>query len=424
MSVGLFLLILAAMFIFGVPIFTALGFSSLLFCITGGTPVEMVFRRMFSGIDSTTLLCIPFFILAGNIMAKGGIAKRLINVCRICVGRFSGGLSFVCILACTIFAAISGSNVACCVTLGAILIPAMIENGYSREFSTAVCAGGSILGPIIPPSLTMALYSSLSEAPLPKLYKGGVPAGLIIAAALFVVCGVMCKRRGYKPLVLTEEEKTTKYKVHAFIDGIWALGAPIIILGGIFGGLCTPTEASVIEVLYSMIVSLFIYKEMKFKDIPGILFDGLMTSARILIIASAATLFATLLTYVNLPQTMLEGLLKITQSQTVMMLIMMGILLVMGMFLEVTPIMYVTVPMFLPICNAMGIDPVYFGILLSINLSLGCATPPFGNLLYAASYVGKVPVMKLGKELMPFIITYIALILLFVFCPQLITFAY
>ncbi|MBQ1524443.1 MAG: TRAP transporter large permease, partial [Firmicutes bacterium] len=380
--------------------------------------------RLVYGLNSFTLLAVPLFVLVGNLMDFGGISKRLTDWAKSLLGWLPGGLGIVTVFSCAIFAALTGSGPATVAAIGAIMMPGLVRSGYPKSTAAGMIAAGGALGPIIPPSLTMALYSSLSEAPLPKLYRGGVPAGLIIAAALFVVCGVMCKRRGYKPLVLTEEEKTTKYKVHAFIDGIWALGAPIIILGGIFGGLCTPTEASVIAVLYSMIVSLFIYKEMKFKDIPGILFDGLMTSARILIIASAATLFATLLTYVNLPQTMLEGLLKITQSQTVMMLIMMGILLVMGMFLEVTPIMYVTVPMFLPICNAMGIDPVYFGILLSINLSLGCATPPFGNLLYAASYVGKVPVMKLGKELMPFIITYIALILLFVFCPQLITFAY
>lgn len=424
MSVGIFLIILASLFIFGVPIFTSIGFSSLIFTMSNAFPVEMAFKRMFSGIDSTTLLCIPFFILAGNIMAKGGIAKRLIDICRICVGNLRGGLSFVCILACTIFAAITGSNVACCVTLGAILIPAMIKSGYSREYSTAVCAAGSVLGPIIPPSLTMVLYSNLAECSLTDLYLGGVPAGLLLSLSLFIVCYVMCRRRGYTALSFTEEEKTFKYKVHAFADGIWAIGAPVIILGGIFGGVCTPTEASVIAVLYSLIISLFVYKDITFKDIPNIIFEGLCTSSRILIIAASATFFATLLTYVNLPQKILTALLAVTDSPRIMLLMMMAILLVMGMFLEVTPIMFVTIPMFLPICKAMDIDIIYFGILMTINLSLGCATPPFGTLLYAASYVGDVPVMKLGKELMPFILTYVVMILVFIFAPQLITFIY
>ncbi len=422
MSITIFLLLAAALMAVGLPVAFALGLGTSIFIMANDIPVEIIIRRMFTGIDTTILLCIPFFILAGDIMAEGGIASRLVNVCRLAVGRLSGGFSFVCIVACTFFAAITGSNIACCVAMGAVLIPAMVDNGYSRSYATAVTCGGSILGPIIPPSIAMIMYASLVPGvSISDLYLLGVPAGIILSVALCDCSYILCKRLGYGAIQFSPDERKFKNVMHTIKDSIWALGMPIIILGGIFGGVTTPTEASVLAVLWAIFVGHFVYKEITIKDLFPIFLKSAKNTARILTIISLANLFSWAITYVNLAKYILAGLGSLTSSPSIMLALMLGIMFIMGLFMEPGPIVIITIPLFYPILKVMHIDLVYFGVVSSIITSLGCITFPFGSVLFAGSFVGKVPVSILGKELLPFILTTLLIVILFIIYPALIT---
>jgi len=421
MSATLFLIISAALLILGLPVFSALGLGTSIFVLFSGFDADIIIRRSLAGIDATSLMCIPFFILAGELMAQGGIAKRLVEMSKMAIGRFRGGLSFVTILACTFFAAVTGSNVACCMALGIILIPAMIKQGYNRTYAAAVTAAGSTLGPIIPPSISMVVYCSITNASVSKLFLLGIPAGFLLALFFCITAYIMSLKYGYKGIEFTAEEKTAQFRIRLFLDGIWALGTPIIILGGIFGGICTPTEASVLAVLYSLFIGLFVYKELTLKDLPRYFLNAAKGTTRILIIISTATAFAWVLSYIKLPQAVLAGLASATTNGTVMLLIIMAVIFVMGMFLEAGAIMLIAVPIFMPIVETMGIDLVYFGVLVALNCSLGCITPPFGVVLYTGAYVGDTPVMALSREIMPFILAFVLCIILLVFFPGLVT---
>ena len=277
-SVALFFILAVVLLVIGVPVATTLGLSSVIFIILEGIPTSTVIQRMFAGVDVVALMCIPFFILAGDLMAKGGIAKRLVRVANLVVGNITGGLAYVTIIVCALFAAMTGSAMACCVTVGAIMIPFMDEAGYDRSFSAAIVAAGSVLGPIIPPSTAMIIYAANTNTSISSLYLMGIPAGLILALGLCVLSFFYCKKRGYKGLSKTaclnmgEGEKLTGSKVFKTVVGaIPALGSPVIILGAIFSGFCTPTEASVIAVIYSFIIGIFVYRELKIRDIGKVL---------------------------------------------------------------------------------------------------------------------------------------------------------
>lgn len=420
MNVALFLIIIVIMFISGTPIYVALGLGSVLFVLfSPGISAHIVIRRFITGVDSTTLLCVPFFILSGELMAKGGLATRLIDMCKVFVGRFRGGLAFVCMMACTVFAAITGTAIACTLALGAILIPSMIKEGYSREFSTAVVSAGSVLGPIIPPSVGLVIYCQyVSGVDLTDLFRASFPAGVFLALVFCVVAYFLCRKRGYEGVKFTEAEKDPKVRRKTILNGLWALGTPVIILGCVFSGICTPTESAVIAVIYSLVVGFFVFKELKLKDLPEIFVSAGKNTARMMIIIGSAQLFGWILQYLQLSNTLVTAINSLSLGKYSGFIFMMLILFVMGMFMDATTIIIISTPVFVPLSSALGIDPVHFGICYSVVLGLGLMTPPFGTVLYTGSHVGDVSVLRLSKEIIPFIIAMFATILVFIFVPQ------
>jgi len=425
MSVLAFITIIVVLFVAGVPVYVALGLGSIMFVLfSQGISPQLVIRRFISGVDSTTLLCVPLFILSGDLMAKGGLATRLIAACKLLVGRFRGGLAFVCMIACTVFAAITGTAIACTMALGIILIPEMVKAGYDRDFATGVVTSGSVLGPIIPPSIGLVIYCQyVNGVSLTDLFAASFPAGIFLALIFCVTAYFLCRRRGYQGVSFTKEQLTPKAKRKTLLEGLWALGTPVIILGCVFTGICTPTESAVIAVFYSIIVGMAVFKELKWKDLPGLFVNAGKNTARMMIIIGSAQLFGWVIQYLQLSNTLVNFFEGLSLGKYGSFLLMMLILFILGMFMDATTIVIISTPVFVPIALSLGIDPVHFGICYSVVLGLGLMTPPFGTALYTGSFVGDVPVVKLSKQILPFVGAMIVTILIFVFCPWIFTWA-
>lgn len=416
----IFVIIAVALLLVGVPVAATLGLSSIIFFLMEGIPTVTVVQRLFSGCDVAALMCIPFFILAGDLMAKGGIAKRLVDVCNMAFGRATGGLAIVTIVVCAIFAAMTGSAMACCVTIGTIMLPYMLKAGYSRDFSTAVFSAGAILGPIIPPSTAMIIYAVNANVSLTDLYLMGVPAGVYMAAALGIVAWIICRKRGWRSSADLEGEKFHLGTfLKALVKAIPAIGSPVIILGSIYTGICTPTESAVLAVIYSLIIGIFVYKEIKIKDIPEIFFNAAKGTANIMYIVAGAALFAFVISYAQLPQMLVNALLGISDNKYVILIIILIILLIMGCIMDATPILLITIPMFLPVIQQLGISPLHFGIVMCTAVCIGFVTPPFGTCLFTGMSVSGVSMQKLVKAILPFIVAMLAVLLLITFIPQL-----
>lgn len=421
-AVTIFFILAVFLLVIGAPVAVTLGLSSVVYILLEGIPTSVVVQQMFAGVDVVVLVCIPFFILAGDLMAKGGIAKRLVRVANLAVGNITGGLAYVTIIVCALFAAMTGSAMACCVTVGAIMIPFMDEAGYDRPFSAAVVAAGSVLGPIIPPSTAMVIYAANTNSSIANLYKMGVPAGLILAFGLCVLSFFYCKKKGYKgvdkatSLELPAGTKLTAgIVIKTILGAIPALGSPVIILGCIFTGICTPTEASVVAVVYSFIIGLFVYRELKVKEIFNLLANTAKSTAKIMYIVAAAGLFAWVISYARVPQKVLAALTAISDDRAVLYFIMMLVLLVMGCLMDATPIMLITIPIFMPICDMMGISRLHFGIVMCVAVCIGFVTPPFGTCLFTAMDVAKVSMTKLIRRVWPYIIVMLAILFLLVY---------
>lgn len=426
-SAIIFLVTAIVLLALGVNFATSLGLSSILYLVLEGIPLMTVVQRMFAGCDVVALLCIPFFILAGDLMAKGGIAKRLVAVCNMIVGGVHGGLAFVTLLVCAVFAAMTGSAMACCVTIGSIMLTYMLESGYDRDFSTSVFCAGAVLGPIIPPSTAMVIYAVNANVSLTDLYLLGVPAGIYMLVALCIVAYVICKKHGYKgvgraSMVCEPGEKlTVKKALWAVVKAIPALGSPAIILGSIYAGIATPTEAAVVAVLYSFIIGKFVYKEIKFKDIPQLLKRSAISTANVMYIVASAGLFAWVISRAGIPTLVVNALLGVSDNKYIVMLLIIAILLIMGCFMEATPILLITIPMFLPVINQLGFSAIHFGIIMTVTVCIGFVTPPFGTVLFTGMTVSGSKMHKLAKNCIPFIITMVVVDLIIAFFPQITT---
>lgn len=403
------------MLLIGFPIALSIGLASIFYILLNEITPMTIVQKLFTGVDVPSLLAIPMFILVGELMNVGGIANRLLRLANSIVGNVSGGLAMVTILACMLFGAISGSAVATAATFGAMMIPAMIKRGYDPNFSGAVVATASPLGSIIPPSITLILYGVLSNTSIADLYLVGFPAGIMIGLALMLVAYFISKRQGYKDEL---EPFQVRNVLLALKDAAWALGTPIILFGGIFGGIFTPTESAVIAAIYAIIVGLFIYKDLHWKDIWSIFFRSARISAEIMFIIANAMLFAFVLTYERIPQSIVEAFLSLSDSAVIILLIINLILLFVGTFMETSAILIIIVPMFLPVISQLGVDPVLFGIIVTINTAIGMTTPPFGITLYAASGIGKLRVEKVAYwSLLP-ILAMIAVMLFITYVPE------
>lgn len=410
---------LAFFFAIGVPIAMGLGLASALVTSVGDlAPLKLVPQQMFNATNSFPLMAIPFFILAGYLMQKGGISQRLVNFASSLVGHITGGLAMVVIITSMFFAAISGSGAATTAAIGSILIPAMIAKGYHVNFASANQAVSGALGVIIPPSIPLILYAIAAKQSVGEMFMAGVIPGVVITATLLISAFIVSKKNNY----VGEDKKATLGEIGtSFVKAILALMMPLIVLGGIYGGIFTPTEAAVVAVVYSFIVGLFIYREIKWSEIPGIFKDSAVTTAIVMIIISTAGLFSFTLNRLQVPMVISDFFLGITTNVFVFIIIVNLFLLIVGMFMEAAAAILIFVPILLPIATALGMDPVHFGVIMVVNLAIGLITPPVGINLFVAMQISKIRIEDISRAIVPFVIILFVDVLIISFIPFLST---
>jgi len=412
----IFLVALFGFLLIGVPVAFCLGLASLVMMGMQNFGYDVLVQKMVSGIDSFPLLAVPFFMLAGEIMNTGGIAKRIINLSNALVGHITGGLGLVNIVASMFFGGISGSSVADTAAIGGLLIPAMTEDGYDADFSAAVTASSSTMGIVIPPSIPMILFGLISGVSVVKMFLGGIIPGILTGFSLLFLTYFISKKRNYP-----KGDNFSILRVfRALKESIWAVFLPVIIIGGIISGYFTPTEAAVVSVVYALIVSLLIYKEMTIKDLPKILIDTGKTTGIVMLVAGTAMVVAWLLTIVRIPQTIATTILSISKNPFVVLLIINFFLLLVGSVMDLTPALLILGPVLLPVARAVGIDPVFFGVMMVMNLGIGLVTPPVGTILYISCGIAKISLERITKAMMPFLVTQVAILLLIIIFPQLV----
>lgn len=379
-----------------------------------------ILRQMVSGLDSITLIAIPMFVLSGIIMARGGISKKLFNVFSYFIGDKTGGLPCAVVITCLFYGAISGSAPATTAAVGAMTIPLLTALGYDLSFCAALVAIAGGLGVIIPPSIPFILYSMNSGASVGALFIAGILPGILIGVCLMAYSVYYCKKHGEDKKKLHEniQELRGQGFLHVFMDSFWALLSPVIILGSIYGGICTPTEAAVLSVVYALIVCLFIYKTLKWSEIYSVLREGVETYAPILFILGAAQAFSRVLTLTQAPQKLAEAMGSAITSKIALILLINVFLLFVGMVMDTGPAILILTPILVPIVKAVGIDPVHFGVIMIVNLAIGFVTPPIGNNLYVASTLTKLPVTAIAKKAMPFMAAFFIALMIITFVPQ------
>ena len=407
---------LVVLMVFGVPIFISLaGSTTLAFACFSNMDLVVVIQRMIAGLNKFSLISIPFFILAANIMGEGGISKRIIGLAKAFVGHSVGGLGIVAVVASMFFGAISGSSPATVVAIGALLYPALKEMKYDDEYATGVITASGSLGIIIPPSVTMIVYGTVTGASVGALFIAGFGAGVIYGLTYIIYTIFYAK----KHTEIVRLPKTTgKEKLIALKDSLWALGVPIIILGGIYSGIFTATEASAVAVIYSIVVALFVYKEMDLSKLIDCVYKSAISTVQIMILMAGACIFSWILTSEGITVTIANSILSVSSSKTVILLLMNIILLIAGMFLDGASIVTIMGPLFFPIATGAGVDPVHLGVVMVVNCAIGMFTPPFGLNLFVASNITEKPVMKVAKGAIPFIALSVVALLLITYIPE------
>jgi C4-dicarboxylate transporter, DctM subunit len=410
--------VLVLLILAGLPIAIAMGLTALGFFIGLGETQMLgaMAQRMYSSSTSFTLLAIPFFILAGNLMNTGGMTARIFTFARAVVGHVRGGLAHVAVLASMIFAGVSGAALAEAMGLGKIEIKAMEDAGFDRAFASAVAASSSTIGPVIPPSIPMVIYGAMAEVSVGALFLGGVVPGVLMGVAIMVIIYILATRRGYP----AEKRASLAVVAHSFVHGLAGLLAPGIIMGGILGGILTPTEAAVAAAIYALVIGAFVYREIKWTQFVHVLWDTVDQTVRVMFIIAAAGLFGWLLIYLRAPEAIVRSMTAISDQTWVILLIINLILLVLGCFMEGIAIMLLTIPIFMPVLRKYGISPTHFGVVMTLNLMIGLLTPPVGMVLYAISTIGNVPIVKLIRELVPFIIAITVVLFLITYIPSLV----
>jgi len=415
MSFGL--LLVAAMVTFmviSIPIAFAIILASIFGLWHANISLLIVPQKLFQSLDYESLLALPLFILAGNIMEFSGISRRLVEFAKSIVGSLRGGLPMSCVITCMIFAAVSGSSVATTFAVGAILIPALVRHNYPRPFAASLQATSAELGVIIPPSIPMILYGVTAEVSIGELFIAGVGPGILIAVGLLIYVFIWCRVTGHG----LDDHKERMSIDRALVHAAFPLGMPFVILGGIYGGIFTPTEAAAVAVAYSLIVGVFIYREITFADIGRILSKSMQSTSIIMLIIAAAGLFGYLVTLSGAPTTLTGWLIGFFHAQWTFLLAITVFLFVVGMFFETSAAILILVPILGPAAAAFGVDPIHFGIIIIVNLALGMVTPPFGVNLFAASAVAQVRVEHMIRSLVPFVLVVLGCLLVITFIPQ------
>lgn len=410
---GLFAL-LFMMLIVGFPIYACLAGASFLYVLLDRNLSFMIaVQRMVTAPNSFTLLAVPFFILAGQIMNNGGVTTRIFRFAKTQVGHFHGGLGYVNVVSSIIFAGMSGSALADAGGLGMVEIEAMRKENYDEDFSIGVTAASSIIGPIIPPSIPFVIYGAAAGVSIGGLFIGGILPGLLMALTLFMMVYITAKKRRY-PLT---KRASFKEGFRAFTSSFLALCTPIVIIGGIWGGFVTPTEAAFISIIYAFIVTIVVYKELTFSSIPGLMIETIKIVAPAIMIVASANLFGWIMNYAKVDRYLIDILFSISQNKYVILLIINILLLILGMFLEVVSAIMLLLPILAPAVALLGVHPVHFGIILVINLMIGLLTPPVGFVLYVLSSAAKAPVYKVFRYIAPWIIPLLIALVLITFIP-------
>ncbi|MGM0785430.1 MAG: TRAP transporter large permease [Pseudomonadota bacterium] len=411
LAIGLSLIIFFAL---GVPIAVSILLASIIGIeFFSRFPLLMVPQQMFVGIDNFPLMAIPFFILAGNLMAAGGISQRLVDLAKSIVGGLQGGLAMTCVLTCMLFAAVSGSSVATTFAIGSILIPAMVKHDYPKPLAASIQASSSELGVLIPPSIPLILYGVSTDTSIGRLFIAGIGPGLLIGSALLVFLYLFCKVRGYG---LRDRDDRVPFTA-AFRRAWAALLMPVVVIGGIYGGVFTPTEASAVAVVYALLVGGLVYRELSWSELWPILRQSVMATATVMLIISAAALFSFLISRSGLPSQVADWVSLVFESPITFLLAVNVMLLIIGMFVETSAAILVLAPIFTPIAVQYGIDPVHFGLIIVVNLALGMFTPPLGVNLFAACAVAKLSIDQLIPWLLRFVLVVLACLMAITYMP-------
>jgi len=417
----LFLGILFFFTIFGVPIVFCLGIANIVMLLVMNIPLTALAAKVIQGADSFPLLAIPFFMFVGEVMNRGGIARRLVDFADALVGHITGGLGHVSILSSMFFGGICGSAVAETAAIGGLLIPPMKEQGFPAPLAGAICASAAVIGIIIPPSIPFILFGIITSTSIAKIFLGGIIPGIIVGIALMITTYFITKKKG-----IARPDAGRKFSLkrvwQTLVSAGWALTIPIIIVGGILGGIFTATEAGAVSAFAAMILGLFVYKEISWRDLPGIFLSTGKSTATVLYLCGMAMCTAWLLTRARVPFELAAVVQSVTESQLGVLLMTNVLLFFVGFVMDLTPAMLILAPILLPMMQQVGIDPVYFGVLMSINLGIGLITPPVGTVLYVATGVAGIKFEELVKSIAPFVVAELAVLVLLIFFPQVILF--
>ncbi|WP_299256538.1 TRAP transporter large permease [uncultured Kushneria sp.] len=397
----------------GIPIAFALGISSAAYLFTAGIPLTIVPQRMFAGMDSFVLLCIPGFILAGNLMNVGNITEHIVRFSNAVVGHIRGGLGLANVGGSMIFGGISGTAVADAASVGAVMIPGMAKSGYDKPFAAAVTAASSTIGPIIPPSVPMIIVGSLSGISVGRMFMAGVVPGILLALGMMITVYVLAVKRGYPK----EKRATLREILSEGKSAFWALLMTFIILYGIIGGFFTPTEASIVACLYALVVGMFVYKGLNWRNLPGLFVDAALTSAALMLLVGLANLFGWILTSERIPQMIADGILGISDNPLMVILILNLILLFVGTFMETIAALIILFPALLGVATGVGVDPVHFGIMAVLNLMIGLTTPPVGICLFVVSGIGEIRMSQVARAIIPFLLCNLMVLGLVMYIP-------
>lgn len=413
MEVTVLFSVFLVLLILGMPIAFALGISSLSYLLLEGISLTIVPQRMYAGIDTFVLLCIPGFVLAGNLMNVGNITEHIVRFCNALMGHIRGGLGLANVGGSMIFGGISGTAVADAASIGSVMIPGMAKSGYDKPFAAAVTAASSTIGPIIPPSVPMIIVGSLAGVSVGRMFLAGAVPGLLLGAAMMITVYILAVRRGYPK----ERRSTLRELLREGRTAFWALLMTAIILYGIIGGFFTPTEASIVASLYALIVGMYVYKGLSWRKLPAILTDTVLTSSGLLLLVGLANLFGWILTSQQIPQMVAAGILSISENPIIVILILNLILLFVGAFMETIAALIILFPALLGVATGIGMDPIHFAVMAVLNLMIGLTTPPVGVCLFVVSGIGNLQMLSVARAILPFLACNLIVLLLVSYVP-------
>ncbi len=412
--------LLAILLIVNVPVGIALGISTMGALIYSGTlSLASIPQALVTSCDSFPILAIPLFILSGDLMGAGGVSSRILNVCNVFFGRITGGIAIVTVLVCMFFAAVSGSGPATVAAVGSMVVPTMLKLGYDKPFVLALVATAGSIGVIIPPSIPMVIFGVSTGASVTSLFMGGFLPGLLIGVALITYCYIHCKRRGFTG---TADPFTKKAALDALWDAKWALINPVIILGGIYAGIFTPTEAAAVAAVYAFICGAFLHRELTLQKFIKAISTSCSTTATTMVILGCATAFSKVITLEQIPTMVAQGLMAISDNKYIILLLINALLLLVGCFMDTTPAILILAPILMPVAASIGVDPIHFGLIMVTNLAIGFITPPLGINLFVASRIADSPMEVILKGIMPFIAVMLGCLALITFIPQIVMF--